>query len=123
MATPAEFISILHQSHTQSKVWHHQTDSFAVHDALGTYYDEIVDLVDGLVESTEGISPRIIGYQTKPILDYVDCDTVVLYFKGLFEYIDTERKTIFPYSFQQNQIDEITKLVAQTLFRLSLNKY
>ena len=123
MATEAEFISILHQSHTQSKVWHHQTDSFSVHDALGTYYDEIVGLVDTLVESTQGIRPRIIGYQTKPILDYADCATVVLYFKGLFEFIETERKNIFPYSFQQNQIDTITELVTQTLFRLSLNKY
>ena len=120
MATPAEFISILHQSHTQAKVYHNQTDSFPVHDALGTYYEEIVELVDGLIESTQGVSPRITGYQTKPLMDYVDCDTVILYFKGLYDYIEVERKSVFPLSWQQNQIDEITKLVAQTLYRLSL---
>jgi len=123
MATEVELISILHQSHTQSKVWHNQTDSFAVHEALGTYYDEIVDLVDKLVESTQGVSPRLIGYQTKQIMDYVDCATVILFFKGLFDYIEMERKTVFPYSFQQNQIDTIQELITQTLYRLSLNKY
>lgn len=120
MATEVECISILHQSHTQAKVWHHQTDSFSAHMALGSYYEEIVGLVDGLVESTQGISPRLVGYQTKPIIDYVDVPTVQAYFKGLYDYIQKERSTVFQTSWQQNQIDTIVELVAETLYKLSL---
>lgn len=120
MATPSEFISILHQSHTQSKVWHHQTDNFSAHKALGKYYDEIVGLVDTLVESTEGIGPRIVGYQTKPLIDYVDVPMLQAYFMGLYEYIQKERASVFQNTWQQNQIDEIAALITQTLFKLSL---
>lgn len=120
MATQVEFISILHQSHTQAKVWHHQTDSFSAHKALGSFYEEIVGLVDGLVESTQGIEPRLTGYQTKPLVDYVDVPMLQTYFKGLYDYVQKERQSIFQTSWQQNQIDEIAALITETLFLLSL---
>lgn len=122
MATQAEFISVLHQSHTQSKTWHHQTDSYSAHKALGNYYEDIVGLVDGLVESTQGIEERITGYTTKPLVDYVDVEMVKVYFRGLYEYVQKERATVFQASWQQNQIDEISALIASTLYQLSLNK-
>jgi len=120
MATPVEFISILHQSHTQAKVFHHQTDSFSVHKAVGEYYEEIVELVDGLVESTEGIGPRLVGYTTKPLVDYTDVEIVKTYFKGLYDYVQRERTSVFQTTWQQNQIDNIAELIAETLFQLSL---
>jgi hypothetical protein len=120
MATQAEFISVLHQSHTQAKTWHHQTDSYSAHKALGIYYEDIVGLVDGLVESTQGIEPRITGYQTKPLVDYVDVPMLLAYFKGLYDYVQKERVSVFQASWQQNQIDEISALIASTLFKLSL---
>jgi len=44
---------ILH-SRTQIHIYHLQTKSFAVHKALNDYYDGVVDLFDGLVESYQG---------------------------------------------------------------------
>ena len=49
------FVSYLKDSFDQSVVWHHQTDSYAVHKALGKFYDQILGLTDGLVESVSGI--------------------------------------------------------------------
>jgi len=50
----ALFIGTLMQSRNQAHIYHLQTNSFAAHKALQEYYEEIVDLVDGLVESYQG---------------------------------------------------------------------
>ena len=53
----AQLISTLLASRTQAHIFHWQVQgigSDAAHRALGTYYDEIVDLFDGLVESFQG---------------------------------------------------------------------
>ena len=44
------FVSYLKDSFDQAVVWHHQTESYAVHKALGKFYDGILGLTDGLVE-------------------------------------------------------------------------
>ena len=46
-----QFISTLHQSKQQAITWHHQTISYSEHKALQNYYEEIVERIDGLVES------------------------------------------------------------------------
>jgi hypothetical protein len=47
-----EMISLILHSRTQIHILHLQTKSFAEHKVLNEYYDEIGDLVDGLVESS-----------------------------------------------------------------------
>jgi len=58
----AQFISTLFASRTQAHIFHLQTTSFAAHAALNTFYDEIVDLADGLVESFQGRYGIVRGY-------------------------------------------------------------
>ena len=72
MATAVEFISILHQSKTQAQVWHHQTTSYSEHKALGSYYEGITELIDELVESLQGYTPRITVYTNKTLVDMVE---------------------------------------------------
>lgn len=121
MATFVEFISQLHSSKQQAIVWHHQTDDLACHKALNNFYDEIVEIVDGLVESASGIYGRPTGYSVQTLKDYVDCETVIVYFQELYNYIQTERKTIFQESWIQNQVDEVAQLVAETIYLLTLD--
>jgi len=45
----SDFIGCLKSSFDQSVVWHHQTDSYAVHKALNKFYDGILGLVGGWV--------------------------------------------------------------------------
>ena len=41
MATPVEFVSVLHQAKTQAHVWHHQTVLYPEHKALGHLYENL----------------------------------------------------------------------------------
>lgn len=119
MATAAEFISVLHQSKTQAQVWHHQTTSYSEHKALGSYYEGITELIDGLVESLQGYTPRITGYTTKPLVDWVEGQSET-YLKSLCDYVQAERLSVGDYSWVQNEIDEIQKLLYLTKYKLSL---
>jgi len=119
MATVAEFISVLHQSHTQVKIWHNQTTSYSEHKALGHYYEGILELVDGLVESLQGYRPRITGYTTKPLVDWSEGQSLE-YLKGLCEYVANERAGLGSESWIQNQVDEIMEFLYQIKYELSL---
>lgn len=114
-----QFVSTLKQSFEQAVVWHHQTTSFSEHKALNNYYDEIIPLLDGLIESVQGVYPRIGAYTLSPTVDWSEGMSTT-YFKGLYDYVQTHRKMIYQESWIQNQIDEIAQLIAETLYQLSL---
>lgn len=114
-----EFISPLKQSFEQSVVWHHQTNNFSEHKALNNYYDGIVPLLDGLIESVQGIYPRIGGYVLSPTVDWSEGISVT-YFKGLYGYVQEHRTMIYQETWIQQQIDNIAQLIAETLYQLSL---
>jgi len=114
------FVSYLKDSFDQAVVWHHQTDSYAVHKALGKFYDGILDLTDGLIESVSGIYDRPMQYQIDSPTDYKNSEQVVKYFQSLYKTIQEERKEIYQESWVQNQVDEIATLIAETLYLLSL---
>ena len=118
-----QFISTLHQSKQQAITWHHQTKgpgSFSEHKALNNYYDEIVELIDGLVESIQGIYPRIESYTLSNPVNWTEGGSTI-YFKGLYDFVQTNRKTIPQQeTWVQNQIDEVAELIADTLYQLSL---
>ena len=115
-----QFISALHQSKQQAIVWHHQTTSFSEHKALNNYYEEIVTLLDGLVESIQGLYPRIKSYTLSNPVDWTEGGSTI-YFKGLYEFVQKNRSTLpTQESWVQNQIDEIAQLISETLYQISL---
>lgn len=123
MASPSEFISVLHQAKTQGHIWHNQTEgpgSFAEHSALGEFYEGIEDHIDSLVESLQGYGPRIGGYTTKPLVDWKPGQSVE-YLKGLCQYVEAERKGLGEYSWIQNQIDDLQKFLYIIKYKLSLH--
>ena len=115
-----EFISTLLDSKEQSIVWHNQTMSFAEHKALDYFQDEIANKYDDLVESVSGIYGRPKNYSVGTLQNYVSNDQLMKYYKGLYDYIQKERKTIYQDSWIQNQIDEIAQLIAKMLYLLTL---
>jgi RNA binding exosome subunit len=116
----SHFVSYLKDSFEQSVVWHHQTESYAVHKALGNFYDEIVELTDGLVESVSGIYGRPTKYDLDSPVDYKNPEQVVKYFKDMYDIIQEYREKIYKETWIQNQVDEISTLFAETLYLLSL---
>ena len=120
MATFVEFLSTLNSAKQQAIFWHNQTEVYSEHKTLNGFYDGIEDLLDGLVESVAGIYGRPKGYEAHDFTDWTSTDDTIVYFKELYSYIQTERKTIYQESWIQNQIDEISALVASTIYKLTL---
>lgn len=121
MATVAEFISVLRNSSPQVHIFHNQTQVYSVHKALGEYYEEVLDFVDRITETHTALYGEITGYKSAPYRDYVSTDDTITYFKTLYAYVQNNR-TVFTDSFILNIVDELCELIAQTIYRLNLNK-
>ena len=125
-ATPqdnfADFVSYLKSAFDQAVVWHHQTTSRSMHKALNNFYDEILELSDGLIESVSGIYGRPVDYDIVQPMNYESPEQVTAYFQACYAEIHEDRQTIYQETWIQNQVDEIATLFAETLYLLSLNK-
>jgi hypothetical protein len=89
--------------------------------ALGGYYGEIGDKVDGLVESFQGKYGIVKGYKSENLENYESVKQLISYFEGLNDVIETSRKSIKE-SYLQNQIDTIQELIFSTLYKLKFLK-
>ena len=118
----AKLISFLFHSRTQTHIFHLQTDSFAAHMALNGYYDGIIPLVDGLVESYQGKNGILTGYSNFNLLEYTNLGEVIAYFQGLNNTIEKLRQSVPQDSYIQNQIDTIVELVESTTYKLQFLK-
>ena len=119
-----DMIATLLHSRSQAHIFHWQTksqSSFAEHMALGTYYDEIVELIDGIVESYQGKYEIITGYKTVEMVNYKSTEQLISYFRELDSNIEKNRKGIKE-SYIQNQIDGLQELIFSTLYKLRFLK-
>ena len=122
MATFVEFLSVLNSAKQQVIFWHNQTEAYPEHKTLNNFYDELLELLDGLVESTAGIYGRPKGYEAYDFVDWTSTDDTIEYFRNLYTYVQTERASIYPESWIQNQVDEISAFIASTIYLLTLKK-
>lgn len=122
MATFVEFLSTLNSAKQQAIFWHNQTEVYSEHKTLNGFYESIEDRLDGLVESVAGIYGRPKGYEAHDFVDWTSTDDTIAYFKALYQYVETERKGLYSESWIQNQIDEISALIASTIYLLTLKK-
>ena len=113
----AIFIGTLMQSRNQAHVYHLQTDSFAAHKALNEYYDEIIDLIDGLVESYQGRYGILRNYKISGAVK--EDDNPIMYFKALSKFVETVRRQCPQDSYIQNEIDNVVKLIESTSYKLN----
>jgi len=116
----ASFISTLFSSRTQAHIFHLQVTgpgSFAAHSALNSYYDDIVGLADGIVESFQGRYGIITGYKGEGQWIENPSD-VIKYFEALCMYVEKNRVSLVQDSYIQNQIDEVVALIESTKYKL-----
>lgn len=109
----AKFFSKMFQSRDIAHKAHLKTESFAAHKALNEYYDGILPLVDGLVESYQGKYGKVEIPEWK-----TDTREPIKYFEDLLSYIDENKEKTFSDSSLLNQVDEIKALVQGTLYKL-----
>jgi hypothetical protein len=110
------FIGTLMQSRNQAHIFHLQTPSFAAHKALRNYYEDIVELIDGLVESYQGRYGILRGYKMESIIK--EDDSVVTYFEGLCKFVEIIRTKVPQDSYIQNEIDNVVNLIESTKYKL-----
>lgn len=115
-----QFVMCLLHSVTNAHILHLSTTSYSTHQALGNFYAEIGDLVDGFVEAFQGKYGLLTDYKsdysvpTNPI-DYMN------YLKAEVEKLRRDPK--FPQdSDLQNEVDTIANLINSTLYKLRFLK-
>ena len=114
-----EFMMVLLHAATNTHILHLQSRSYAEHQALGTFYQELPDLVDALIESIQGKTGDIIEYPTEY---YAPAPTGLEELEELSEYVVGNRNLLPQDSEIQNQVDEIQSLINSTLYKLRFLK-
>jgi hypothetical protein len=112
-----QFVMCLLHSVTNAHILHFQSLSYSQHMALGAYYDEVSDLVDGFVEAFQGKYGLLTKYQS----DYqLPDNNPVIYLTYLKEEVATLRRASgFPQDSElQNEVDTIANLINSTLYKL-----
>jgi hypothetical protein len=111
-----DLISVLLHSVNQVHIFHLQTKSFAEHNALGGYYDSIGDITDGLAEAYQGKYGILKYKNVSKIEQYESKEQVIEYFSKILKFIEKARPIKDP--FIDNIVQEIEKLIYQTLYKL-----
>lgn len=110
----AEFIAALLHSSTVTHFMHLSTDSYSAHKALGNYYEKIIDLADDFAETYQGRYSKIKNYPD----EFHAGKEPVKYLKSMQSFVDEARQDLPQDSEIQNIIDEISQLIASTLYKL-----
>lgn len=112
-----QFVQCLLHSVTNAHILHFQTRSYAQHMALGAFYEEVGDLVDGFVEAFQGKYGLLTNYKA----DYeLPATEPVAYLTYLKDEVETLRRMKgFPQDSElQNEVDTIANLINSTLYKL-----
>ena len=110
------YIGTLMQSRNQAHIYHLQTSSYAQHIALQAYYEGIIPLIDGLVESYQGQYGILRNYKMAGTLK--EDDNPTMYFEGLSKFIDAIKEQLPQDSFLVNQYDEVAALIQSLKYKL-----
>ena len=126
MSNPVKLFSKLFESREMAHIYHLQVNgeegSHASHVALNTYYEDILELIDTLIETYSGQYGIVDGY------DIIDTNSTrtkdkVAYFEDLVEFIKYSRKSISAEDTHlQNIIDEVVALIYRTLYKIRFLK-
>lgn len=105
----SEFFFIVRNSATLSHYKHLTTNSFAQHSALGSFYEDIIGLLDSFMESYIGRCGKL--ELINPVSDFLDV-------YQLRDWVNENRQFLANTSELQNIIDEIVSLCNSTIYKL-----
>jgi hypothetical protein len=122
----SKFISKLLESREMAQVYHWTVKgdmgSHAAHLALQTYYEEVIEFIDDIVEIYQGQYGLIEGYDVIDTTDSKSKDRLD-YFKEAVEFVKSERTCIKSEDTHiHNIIDELIALQYKTIYKLTYNK-
>lgn len=114
-----EFVLTLLHAATNAHLLHLSSTSYAEHMALGTFYQELPELVDTLAEAMQGNAQALLNF---PIDYYAPAETALEELTQLQAYVQEARKDVMQDSEIQNLIDEIAALIDATVYKLRFLK-
>jgi DNA-binding ferritin-like protein len=122
----SKFLSKLLESREMSQVYHWTVKgdmgSHAAHLALQTYYEEVIEFIDDIVEIYQGQYGLIEGYDVIDTTDSKSKDRLD-YFKETVEFVKSARKCIKAEDTHiHNIVDELIALQYKTIYKLTYNK-
>jgi hypothetical protein len=122
----SKFISKLLESREMAQVYHWTVKgdmgSHAAHLALQTYYEEVIEFIDDIVEIYQGQYGLIEGYDIIDTTDSKSKDRLD-YFKEIVEFVKSDRKCIKAEDTHiHNIVDELIALQYKTIYKLTYNK-
>jgi hypothetical protein len=113
-----DLFQCLEHAHIQFKFWHHETTSYAEHNATGGFYDSLADMSDALIETYIGCYGRTNEDFGMKFRAYTEgCTTKYLEF--FMEKMKNHQEEIKE-SAINNMIDEIVALAKKTKYLLTL---
>ena len=116
MNSPLRFIGRLFELRDAAHIEHLKTRSFAAHSALNGFYDELLELADGFVESYQG-KHGIVNIDIK----YTKPDNFLTFLEEFAKYVESSRD-VFKDEYLRNQVDEIASLAYSTIYKLTYLK-
>ena len=109
----AKAIGIMFAGRTVTHIQHLKTKSYAEHKALNEFYDEIIDLVDGLAEATQGQY----GLLDIPFITVAVPNDSTVFLKGQLAELDKLMAGVKE-DYLMNIYQEIQKLYRSTIYKL-----
>ena len=114
--------SMFFHSRTQAHIFHTRVKgpgSFAAHTALQSYYEGIIPLMDGLIETYQGQYGLIEYKEVNGVDNDASLENMVKYFDNLCKFLDKERKeSKLQMSWLQNDLDNVASLLYSTKYKL-----
>ena len=122
LITMERIASMFFHSRTQAHIFHTRVTgegSFAAHNALQAYYEAIIPLIDGLVETYQGQYGLIEYKEVNGVDNDASIENIVKYFDNLCKFLAKERQDEkLQMSWLQNDIDNIASLLYSTKYKL-----
>lgn len=114
------FVSKLFEARQIAHAAHLQTNSFAEHKALNSFYDNLLDLADNFIETYQGQYGIISGYDS---ISSKNPDNIANYLSGFAEEVKNTRKNMEESDTHlHNILDEIISLTYSTIYKIKYLK-
>ena len=119
MTKAEDFVSKALFDRDAAHIAHWKTKSFAEHTALNTFYDELLELIDGFVEQYQGYYGKRMEIER---MDGMPSYPIEKALERSMEWIESNRYEICEKDETplQNTIDEIVRQYQSTLYMLTL---
>ena len=107
-----ELIERIFHARNAAHIAHWKTKSYSEHKALGNYYEDVIEQLDGLVEAYQGTFGIIgnVGEQEKSIAKMINDDIIWLN--------ENRSKFVKGVPALENILDDLTGLHMKTLYKL-----